>query len=372
MHDVHFKELLTTAKERIGWEWPVKRVVDGPLVRAKGLSCIIKGTITPSTSTCSVKLNDDGSFHVLTSSIEIGQGVHTLLSILASEQLQLPIERIKVARVDTDVTPYDQQTSSSRSTHSMGLALTAAIDDVRSQLYERGSILLGVPESELELRDGRVAVVGSSEPGLDYGSVVRGTRAGNIVGRGVFQSDGTLDPQTGQGIGAVHWHQATGAAEVEVDVETGRVRVLRYHGGVYAGRVINPVQAELQAEGNFSMGMGQALWEEMLYDNGQLQNGSMADYMISSFPDMPTEIDHNILESGDPNAELHGIGETGLPAVMPAVANAVFHATGVRITDLPVTSEKVLRGLMALRTAEEQAVMAGATKRDDGKESIDV
>ena len=147
---------------------------------------------------------------------------------------------------------------------------------------------------------------------------------------------------------SVHWHQAAGAAEVEVDLETGHVKVVKYHAGVYAGRVVNQVHGELQTEGNLAMGLGQALWEELLYDNGQLQNGSLADYMIASFDDMPDEVDLNILESGRPDAELHGIGETSLPAVMPAIANAVFRATGVRITDLPLTAEKVLRGLKAL------------------------
>jgi CO/xanthine dehydrogenase Mo-binding subunit len=351
MHDCHFKELLTAAHDWIGWEPDAKPVVVAPnVVRGKGLSCIIKGTITPSTSTASVKLNDDGSLHILTSSIEMGQGVHTLLSMLASEQLQIPLERIKVARVDTDTTPYDQQTSSSRSTHSMGMAVTDAVDDCRAQVFERAAGLLGVEADTLEIRDGKVAVIGSPDVTMAYQDVVRKTRAGNIIGRGIFQSEGGLDPQTGQGIGAVHWHQAAAAAEVEVDLETGHVTLTRYHGGVYAGRIINPVQCELQTEGNLAFGLGQALYEQLLYDEGQLQNGNLADYMITSIRDMPPEMHCHIMESDDPaSAELHGIGETSLPAVMPAVANAVFHATGVRINDLPLTAEKVLRGLKELR-----------------------
>ena len=352
MRDCHFKELLTSAKDWIGWQPNAEPVEVRPgVVRGKGLSCIIKGTITPSTSTATVKLNDDGSLHILSSSVEMGQGVHTLLSMLASEQLQIPLEKIKVARVDTDVTPYDQQTSSSRSTHSMGMAVTDAIEDVRSQVFSRAAGVLGVEADTLEIRDGQVAVIGSPDVAIAYQDVVRKTRAGNIVGRGIFQSEGGLDPQTGQGIGAVHWHQAAAGAEVEVDLETGHVRVVRYHGGVYAGRIINPVQCELQTEGNAAFGLGQALYEQLLYDEGQLQNGNLADYMITSIRDMPPELHVDVLESGDPDAELHGIGETSLPAVMPAVANAVFHATGVRIVDLPLTAEKVLRELKALKAA---------------------
>ncbi len=113
---------------------------------------------------------------------------------------------------------------------------------------------------------------------------------------------------------------------------------------MYSGRTVNPVQAELQTEGNVAFGLGQALYEELLYDGGQLQNGTLADYMIASFRDMPPELGVTVLEGG-PDAEVHGIGETSLPAVMPAVGNAVFRACGARITDLPITAEKVLRAL---------------------------
>src|SRR5439155_9544944 len=114
----------------------------------------------------------------------------------------------------------------------------------------------------------------------------------------------------------------------------------------YSGKTVNPVQAELQTEGNVAFGIGQALYEEMLFDNGQLQNATLADYLIASFRDLPPQLGVTVVEGGD-EAEVHGIGETSLPAVMPAIGNAVFRATGVRITDLPITAEKLLRGLQA-------------------------
>ena len=139
---------------------------------------------------------------------------------------------------------------------------------------------------------------------------------------------------------------------MDVDLETGKVDVLRYHAGVYAGRIINPVQAELQTEGNVAFGLGQALFEEMVFDSGQLQNGNLGDYMIASIQDMPPDLNADVLEHLEAN-EIHGIGETSLPPVMPAVGNAVYRATGIRITDLPITPEKVLR---ALRTRAGQEV----------------
>ena len=166
---------------------------------------------------------------------------------------------------------------------------------------------------------------------------------------------GALDPETGQSIGPGpgNWHQAAGAAEVEVDLETGKVEVLRYHAGIYAGRVINPVQAELQTEGNIAFGVGQALFEEMIYDGGQLQNGNMGDYQITTIEDMPADIHLDILEEPD-SPDAHGIGEPSLPPVMPAIGNAIYRATGVRIVDLPVTPEKILRGLRQLPESDRR------------------
>jgi CO/xanthine dehydrogenase Mo-binding subunit len=182
---------------------------------------------------------------------------------------------------------------------------------------------------------------------------VRASRSGNLLANSVYAAKGGLDPETGQGIGSVHWHQAAAAVEVEVDLATGRIDLLKYHAGVYAGRIVNPVQAELQTEGNIAFGLGQALFEELVFDGGQLQNGNLGDYMIASIEDMPKEISLDVLEHLEAN-DVHGIGESSLPPAMPAIGNAVFRATGVRIQDLPITPEKVLRGLRA-RADQESA-----------------
>jgi CO/xanthine dehydrogenase Mo-binding subunit len=353
MFDAHFKELLGRAATWIGWDHDEPPVREGNIVRAKGLSCIIKGTVTPSTSSASVKLNDDGSLDVLTSSVEMGQGMQASFAILAAERLGIPVGAVHISSPDTDITPYDQQTSSSRTTHAMGTAIIGAIDEVRRQLRDLAADQLEAAVDDLELAEGTVRVAGSPDRALSYGEIVRRHRAGNLLGSSTFRSEGGLDPETGQGIGSVHWHQAAGAAEVEVDLDTGRVRVVRYHAGVYAGRILNPVQAELQTEGNVAFGLGQALFEDMVFDAGQLQNGNLGDYMIASIDDLPPELNTDVLEHLEAN-DIHGIGETSLPPVMPAVGNAVYRATGVRITDLPITPEKVLRGLRA-RVEEEAA-----------------
>jgi CO/xanthine dehydrogenase Mo-binding subunit len=356
MEDSHFHELLDDVSKKVGWEfkgWDAEPERRGSKVRATGLSCIIKGTVTPSTSTASARLNDDGSLDVLTSSVEMGQGLKTALAILAAERLSLPVRWVAVSEPDTAVTPYDQQTSSSRSSFSMGTAVGMAVDEIREELVRYAADMLEVAAEDLELVDGTVRVAGAPDRSLTYGQVVQRSRTGNLLGSGTFKTKGGLDPETGLGIGSVHWHQAAGAAEVEVDLETGRVELLKYHAGVYAGRVINPVQAELQTEGNVAFGVGQALFEEMIYDHGQLQNGNLGDYMIASIKDMPDRLAVTVLEHPQPT-EIHGIGETSLPPVMPAIGNAVYRATGVRVTDLPITPEKVLRGLRALRALRER------------------
>jgi CO/xanthine dehydrogenase Mo-binding subunit len=351
VHDVHFADLLTRAVHAIGWDPAAPPVREGTKVRASGAACAMKSTVTPSTSSVSVKLNEDGSLDILTSSVEMGQGLQTALAIIAARRLGVPLERIHVSDVDTQVTPYDQQTSSSRSTHAMGSAVALALDDVRRQLLELGADLLEADAADVEVADAQVRIKGAPERAIGLAQVVRATRRGNLLGSGTFQVDGGLDPDTGQGLATVHWHQAAGAAEVEVDLETGQARVVRYEGAVYAGQVVNPVQAELQTEGSITFGVGQALFEEMVYDAGQLQNGNLGEYMLPSIKDLPaigvTLVEHDPSRA-DEMGDIHGLGETSLPPVAPAVGNAVYRATGVRIRDLPITAEKILRGLREL------------------------
>ncbi len=344
MTDAHFRELLAGAAERIGWSADRGRQRQGSRVRGKGLSCIIKGSITPSTSTAIAKLNDDGTLHVLTSSVEMGQGLLSALAIVAAERLAVPIERVTVSTPDTDLTPYDQQTSSSRSTFAMGGAVAAACDRIAERLKALAAEELEIAVDDLELADGRVRVKGSPDRAVDYASLVRRARLGNLVAEGTFQTEGGLDPETGQGIAAPHWHQAAAAAEVEVDLETGRVEVVDLHVGVYAGRVVNPVQCELQTEGNVAFGLGQALFEAMIFDAGQLTNGNLADYMVTGVRDMPRHLTVAMLEN-PLTREIHGIGETALPAIVPAIGNAIANATGVRLTSLPMTPERLLAAL---------------------------
>ena len=353
LHDMHFDELLDQAAAAINWSsndvsWLKPNRTEqkcGAARRGKGLAMVIKATITPSTSAAVLKLNEDGSLNVLTSSVECGQGAKTVLGQITAHAMQIPVGRVSVSDPDTDVTPYDQQTSSSRTTYSMGGAITKAAADLKRQLLDYAAENLEASASDLVIEDARVLVRGTPQRSLSYGEITRLSNQGNLFGRGAFSTRGGLDLRTGQGIGSVHWHQGAIGCEVEVDIETGKIKVLRLSPSVFAGRVVNSRLCELQLEGCAIFGLGQALLEEMTYgDHGQLINANLSDYNIPSFADIPNEICALALEHAG-SEDLHGIGETLLPPVMAAISNAVYNAVGVRIHDLPLTAEKVLREL---------------------------
>ena len=352
VNDCRYTELLEGAVRAMGRPASGATGGTGPdasnrrVRRGIGFACVTKATVAPTMSTVTAKLNDDGSLDVSASSSDIGQGVRTAFARIAAAELDISPRHVQVSLPDTDVTPFDQMTSASRSTFAGGGAVSAAVVDIRCQLLELASAQLEVDERDLELVGGVVRVKGQPDRTRPIGALVRASGQGNLLGRGVYQRSGGLDPDTGQGVGSVHWSPGVGAAEVEVDVETGRVTVLRYHAATYAGRIINPVPAELQLEGCVAFGLGQALYEELVFDQGQLLNGSLADYMLAGVRDLPAELTLDILE--DPQAhEIHGLGESAMPPVAPAIANAVFAATGSRIAELPITAERVLRALAA-------------------------
>lgn len=357
LSDVHYEELLEEVRRELGWEAGTAGRVGtaGPASgerpeptapnrrRGRGIAAVIKATTTPSTSTAGARLNPDGSLDVLTSSVEMGQGARTVLAQLAAEALHLPYELVTVSHPDTGVTPYDQQTSSSRTTFSMGTAVARAVAEIREELVRLAAQLLEASPEDLVLTNGRVEVRGVPSRSCGYGEVVRRFRRGNLLGHGELVTEGGLDLETGRGVGSVHWHHGITGCEVEVDTETGTIDVQKVVAAVYAGRVVNPRLCELQLEGSTIFGLGLSRFEEIVYDDGQVTNPNLADYRIPSIEDVPRQLVVRALER--PGGEAHGIGETALPPVMPAVANAVEAALGVRITDLPITPERVLQAL---------------------------
>src|SRR5262245_8365489 len=352
MPEMHYNELIDAAVEKIGWKKGPLVVRKGSKIRAKGLAIIIKGMATPTTSTSTVKLNADGSLNVLTSSVEMGQGLKTALAQIAASEMSLPVERVRVCEPDTAFTRFDLMTAASRATFCMGNAIRAAVKDIREQLLDIAAAQLEAAKDDLVLQDGKIMVRGAGGKSLSYIEVIRSSKANNLLGHGTFVSgsgpDGSpvvMDFETGQGYGSAEWHPAVIACEVEVDTETGQVKIPKLHGELYAGKVINPRLCELQIEGASIIGMGQVLFEDLVQDtNGSITNPNLSDYMIPSFKDVPATMTVHLLEPHGVT-EVHGIGETSIPPVRPAIGNAISRAVGHHFLDLPITPEKILRAL---------------------------
>jgi CO/xanthine dehydrogenase Mo-binding subunit len=349
-------DCLRGVAEAINWqgkdEQAPKPVVEN-IVRGKGLAVTIKSTTTPTTSSAHVRLNADGSAVLLTSSVEIGQGALTSLAQIVGDELGLAMERVSVTFPDTDITPYDKSTSSSRTTFHMGQAAQKAAREIRNQLLEVGAKKLEARIEDLELRDGALRVIGVPERRLTINELSKakfGSSVGSWFGSHCFHTEGGLDPKTGKGKAAAFWFFSACAAEVEVDIETGKVRVIRAVTSVDAGKAIHPRQCGLQNEGSFLSGMGSALFEEMVYDKGQPINSNFLEYMLPSLEDHPREFISLLVETPHPEGPFgaKGVGEAALPPVAPAIGNAVANALdGIRIRDLPIRPDKIVAALRA-------------------------
>jgi CO/xanthine dehydrogenase Mo-binding subunit len=273
----------------------------------------------------------------------MGQGSLTVLAQIGAHEATLPLSAVRVSTPDTWNTPFDQMTAASRSTNFMGRAIRKAVQEVKSKLIDLASSQLEAAAGDLEIAEGRVFVKGSPERGLTFAQVVSSAKVGSLMGSGRADVSVGFDVNTGQGVASPQWHPCICGAEVEVDEDTGKITIQRLHLGLYLGRMINPTHIDLQVLGASLFGVGQVLFEELVWDEGgALTNPNLSDYMIPSFLDVPPRFTQTVLETPD-SIEVHGIGETSLPAIAPAVANAVSQALGVRVTTLPLTPERVLR-----------------------------
>lgn len=290
-------------------------------------------------STSIVRLHYDGSVTVLCSTVEVGQGLHTVLAQIAAEELGIAQELVTVISPDTRFGPYDWSSGASRGTTIMGSAVQRACRDIKAQLRDLAAETAGVPAEQVAVGGGIVRV---GERTLDHGQVIRewwGRPAGEVIGRGYVRN---LGPSP------AFWEIGMGGVEVEVDRETGHVHLRSYTALADVGRAINPRQCEAQDIGAVMMGLGHTLWEEMVYsEGGSLLNPSMLEYRVPLVTDLPDRLETVLVENGDGAGPFgaKGMGEGGGIPVAPAVANAIVKATGVRIRDLPLTPERVWRAL---------------------------
>jgi CO/xanthine dehydrogenase Mo-binding subunit len=334
MRDAATAAVLDRLAQRIGWGQPFDRG-NGPRRRGRGIAFGLKAAISPTTSVANVAIAADGSCTVYCGTVDMGQGSTTAMAQIAAETLGLDAEAMRVVMPDTDVTPYDMGTLGSRSTFHMGHAVRLAAEDAKAKLVALATET-GVPP-------------GTNLPIAELFRRKYGMQAGTVVGSGSYlPSYVSPDHATGQTPNATpFWMVGGSAAEIEVDTETGQIRVLRLITVADAGTPVNPRIVETQLTGAAIQHLGMTLFENMEFTDGQLRYPNLAEYKIPGIRDLPEQLTGEIVDavqhSGPYGAK--GVGETGTFAVAPAIANAIHDAVGVRLMELPITPEAVYRAL---------------------------
>jgi CO/xanthine dehydrogenase Mo-binding subunit len=349
VYGMEVEAVLDRLAEQMAWHRPFDRGI-GTIRRGRGVAIGVKACVSPTTSTAAVHVHGDGSVAVHTSTVDMGQASDTTLAQIAAEVLGLATPAIRVIHPDTDVTPYDMATLGSRSTFHMGNAVRGAAADARAQMLRIAAGALGADLAELECRDG--GIVSRTGAAMTFREVMLARfamQAGTLVGVGAYTpSYQKPDQSTGQSPDITPFWMLGGAgAEVEVDTETGRVTVTKLVNVADVGRAINPASVERQLTGAAIMQMGFTLFEEMVFSDGQVLNASLADYKIPGLLDLPRELTGSFVEipHRDGPFGAKGVGETGIFSPAPAIANALYDATGVMLCEMPLTPERVLRGI---------------------------
>jgi CO/xanthine dehydrogenase Mo-binding subunit len=332
----------------VGWgEQPTRSVPRKR--RGRGVSVGLLAAGAHPVSTATVRMGPDGSVTVLSGTTEMGQGARTVMAQIAAGVLRAPVDKVVMRGTDTRFTPYDRSTGASRSTTVAGLAVQRAAQDVLDSLLETAAAKLETPPQLLEPVEG-----GIKDPGgrtMTHAELVRarfGFDGGELLGHGRVQ------PEGGSGSyaeGPVFWEVCVAGAEVEVDLDTGVVTVLRTSTVADVGKAINPQLVTRQDEGATLQGLGNALFEEMHFGpDGMLLNDTLLGYRIPAFRDIPATMTCSIVENGDGPGPFgaKGCGEGALAAVPAAIVNALADA-GVPMYELPLTPERVWRRIRELK-----------------------
>lgn len=339
VRDAALEAVLDHVANRLNWNGPFDRG-NGHIRRGRGIAVGFKGITAPTTSVAIVNLYGDGSCGLYIGTVDMGQGSDTVMAQIAAEVLDIDAASIRVVHPDTDVTPYDMGTLGSRSTFHMGTAVRLAAEDAKRKIAELAHEL-GLPP-------------GSNLPLAEMLRRKYGMQAGNIIGTGSFiPKYEKPDSQTGQSKHATpFWGVSASGAEVEVDTETGHFKITKLINVADVGTAINPKLVQVQLSGAGIMQLGFTTTEEMVFRDGQLTNGSLADYKIPMLLDIPLVFINEHVDSRQQDGPFgaKGAGESTTIALSPAIGNALADAVGVRLTDLPLTPEKVFRALREAKT----------------------
>ncbi|MFC1860862.1 xanthine dehydrogenase family protein molybdopterin-binding subunit [Chloroflexota bacterium] len=365
-HSIGAEECLDKAAEWIEWGRP-SEVTVGNIRKGKGLALANKYTAIESTSAAIVKIHKDGTVEVRHGSDEVGQGANTVMAQITAEELNVPPEKIRIVWGDTARVPYDDGAVSSRTTLMTGNAVKLACQDARRQLLEMASPLLGTSPEELETGDGMVYMKKSPQKMVKIAALFRldakggqkaalcPTEGAELLGRSTFffSDISDDDPETGQGKRqTTSYCYSAQAVEVAVDIETGMVKVLRICAANDTGQPINPKLCEGQMEGGIGMGIGNAIYEEIKLDKGKVVNPNFTGYKMPGMMEVPSGDNMKSIIISAPHRDgpygAKGSGEAAMTPSAAAIANAVNNAIGVRIKDLPITPEKVLKALHSI------------------------
>lgn len=352
------RECLQRGKAEIGWDEIRARTDQGPVKRGVGVAVLQQGSGIPGIDmgAVTIKLNEDGSFNMLAGATDLGTGSDTILAQIAAEVLGTTADKFSVLSSDTDLTPYDTGAYASSTTYITGMAAVKAAQKIQEMILNRAARMLSQRREDLVLEDGQVR------------GRKRSISLGEVCADALYEHDQEQIMATASHISydcpppfAAHF------AEVAVDTETGKVQVLKYVAAVDCGTVINPQQAVGQTLGGIQMGLGYALSEEYQFDGrGRLLNPRFLDYKIFSAADMP-QVKVILVPTFEPTGPFGAKSVSEIPTngPAPAIGNAIFHAVGIRLLELPFTSERVLQALK-MRDTE----YAGGHHEQDSRSTV--
>lgn len=338
---------LARAKEMIGWDekYPFRDMGNGK-VRGVGIAMAMQGSSIAGIDVggADIKLNEDGSYTLALGCSDMGTGCDTILAQMAADCLDTDMKNIVVFSVDTDISPYDSGSYASSTTYTTGNAVIQACGELRKRIHAFGAQMLGVSAEDSDFDGEKVRTEDGKEVTLQQiaGKATCGVCSELQV---VKEYSSPISPPPFM----------VGAAEVEVDKETGQIDVIDYVGVIDCGTPINPNLARVQAEGGIGQGIGMVLYEDVQYtDKGKIRNNSFMQYKIPNRMDIPRvriEFESSYEKTGPFGAK--SIGELVIDTPCPAIANAVYNATGVRVRELPITPEKVAMGILAREAGEK-------------------
>ena len=339
---------LARAKEMIGWDekYPFRDMGNGK-VRGVGIAMAMQGSSIAGIDVggADIKLNEDGSYTLALGCSDMGTGCDTILAQMAADCLDTDMKNIVVFSVDTDISPYDSGSYASSTTYATGNAVIQACGELRKRIHAFGAQMLGVSAEDSDFDGEKVRTEDGKEVTLQQiaGKATCGVCSELQV---VKEYSSPISPPPFM----------VGAAEVEIDKETGQIDVVDYVGVIDCGTPINPNLARVQAEGGIGQGIGMVLYEDIQYtDKGKIRNNSFMQYKIPNRMDIPKvriEFESSYEKTGPFGAK--SIGELVIDTPCPAIANAVYNATGVRVRELPITPEKVAMGILEQEAGEKK------------------